>query len=124
MPKKVLIVEDEEFLRQALVNRLTRDGFEAVGASNGEEGLALALKHHPDLILADILMPKMDGFAMLEQLRKDPWGKTASVVILSNVSDPENIARAIEMGGHEYWVKTDMKPEEWIEKIKEKLRSL
>ena len=73
--KKILIVDDEEKLQQKLADACYREGFVALGASNGEEGLSLALREHPDLILLDLEMPKMDGVEMLQQLRKDECGK-------------------------------------------------
>ena len=73
--KKILIVDDEEKLQQKLADACSREGFVALGASNGEEGLSLALREHPDLILLDLEMPKMDGVEMLQQLRKDECGK-------------------------------------------------
>ena len=74
MDKKILIVDDEPALLTALVDKFTRAGYTVGIAENGKEGLKLALKNRPDLILLDIIMPVMDGITMLYKLRKDSWG--------------------------------------------------
>ena len=85
--KKVLVVEDELPLRQALVDVLKFANFHVAEARNGEEGLALALKEQPDVILLDIIMPVMDGFSMLKKLRASgDYGAKAPVIVLSNLS--------------------------------------
>ena len=73
--KKILIVEDDNSVRKVFKDRLLQEGFSIIEASDGEEGLATALKEHPDLILLDILMPKMDGMTMLSKLHQDEWGR-------------------------------------------------
>ena len=75
--KKILIVEDEEIMLKALVEKFSSEGFEVVQAIDGEEGLKKALCEKPDIILLDILLPKMDGMAVLKKLREDTWGKHA-----------------------------------------------
>ncbi len=72
---KILIVEDEATICNALRDKLAGAGFLVLAAKNGEEGLKAALKERPDMILLDILMPKMDGLAMLKQLRENAWGE-------------------------------------------------
>lgn len=119
--KTILVVEDEASLRDALLEKLSHEGFEVLHARNGEEGLSAALAKHPDLILLDIMMPKMDGLAALEKLRADAWGKSVRVIMLTNLSDNEKIAAAMKSQAFDYLVKSDVKIEEIIEKIKEKL---
>jgi two-component system chemotaxis response regulator CheY len=92
----ILIVEDELPLRKILKDELIAAGFNVLEAKDGVEGLDVALKNHPDLILVDILMPKMDGITMLKQLREDPLGKKIQVMILSNLSDPASISAALD----------------------------
>lgn len=85
--KKILVVEDELPLRQALVDVLEFAQFAVMSAHNGEEGLALALKEEPDVILLDIVMPVMDGFSMLKKLRTSgEYGAKVPVIVLSNLS--------------------------------------
>jgi DNA-binding response OmpR family regulator len=120
MNKKVLIVEDEKSLRQALAKKLGREGFSTIEAENGREGLALALGEHPDLILLDIVMPVMDGMTLLRRLQDDEWGKSAKVVLLTNLSDNEFIAQALVIGAYEYLVKSNWTMDDIAHKVKEK----
>jgi DNA-binding response OmpR family regulator len=123
--KKILIVEDEYALLSALAENFIREGFEVIKAKDGEEGLASALEMKPDLILLDILMPKMDGFTVLKKLRQDEWGKHVPVIILTNLSSPANISESLESttteGFQEYLIKSDWKMKDVIEKVREKL---
>lgn len=119
--KIVLVIEDEDALRMVLKDVLTVEGYEIQEAVNGIEGLELALRNHPDLILLDILMPKMDGLEMLKNLRSDEWGRRVPVIVLTNLSDNEDIAKAVEEDVFEYFVKTDIKIAEVIERIREKI---
>lgn len=119
--KMILVVEDEEPLQLVLKDILSAEGYEVVEAKNGEEGLAAALEKHPALILLDILMPKMGGLEMLKKLREDAWGKTAPVIVLTNLSDNEDVAKAMEEDVSEYFVKTDIKIDEVIKKIRAKI---
>lgn len=118
---KILIVEDETGLQNALGDKLTREGFNVLKASNGADGLEQALAEHPDLLLADIVMPKMDGMTMIRKLRQDPWGKEAKVILLTNLNEPVKTEEAIEVGVYDYLIKTDWKLIEVVEKIKSKL---
>lgn len=119
--KIVLVVEDEEPLQMVLRDVLTTEGYEVILAKNGVEGLEASLYRHPDLILLDILMPKMDGLEMLKNLRADEWGKHAPVIVLTNLSDNEDIAKAVADNVFEYFVKSDIKIDEVIERIREKI---
>lgn len=112
----ILIVEDERAMRQALRDKLTRLGYGVVEAADGEEGLNLAYAGHPDLIVLDVAMPKMDGETMLKQLRQDDWGKNVPVIVLTNLlylQDANSKERASE-----YLLKSDTKLEDLVEKIK------
>lgn len=119
--KVILIIEDEEPLRMVLRDVLTVEGYGILEAKNGIDGLEAALREHPDLILLDILMPKMDGLEMLKKLREDEWGKNVPVIVLTNLSDNEDIAKAVEEDVFEYFVKTDIKINEVISRIREKI---
>lgn len=117
--KRILIVEDEPSLLTILVDKLNREGFSCLEAKNGEEGLKVALREHPDLILLDIIMPVMDGMTMLYELRKDPWGKDAKVIFLTNLSEAEKVAESLSQGVFDYLVKSDWKLEDIVIKVKE-----
>lgn len=120
LTKKILIIDDETDLLQVLMDTLTSEGFSVLGAKNGEEGLELALKEHPDLILLDIIMPVMDGMTMLYELRKDPWGNSVPVILLTNLSDAERVAEALRLRVYDFLVKSDWKLKDLVTKIKEK----
>jgi DNA-binding response OmpR family regulator len=117
----ILIVDDESSLRHALADKLSFEGFSALEAKNGEEGLALALSSHPDLILLDIVMPVMDGISMLKNLRDDKWGKKVKVIMLTNLDGDGKVADAVAWGTPEYLVKSDWKLEDVVIKIREQL---
>ena len=117
--KVVLVIEDDPPLREALYDKLTREGFSVFLAKNGEEGLALALREHPDLVLLDLLMPKMGGIEMARQLRADAWGKEAKVIILTNVTDLEHVSTALDEKVFDYLVKADTPLDELVTKIRE-----
>ncbi len=119
--KIILVVEDEEPMQLVLRDVLKVEGYIVLEAKNGIEGLELALKEHPDLILLDILMPKMDGLEMLKNLRADEWGRSVPVIVLTNLSDNEDIAKAVEEDVFEYFVKTDIRIDEVIARIREKI---
>ena len=119
--KTILVVEDEEPMQFVLRDVLKVEGYAVLEAKNGIEGLGLALKERPDLILLDILMPKMDGLEVLKKLREDEWGKKVPVIVLTNLSDNEDILKAMEEDVFEYFVKTDIKINEVIARIREKI---
>ena len=122
MKKKILIVEDEVSLLNVLSEKLKLEGFEILEAKNGEEGLDLAIKQKPDLILLDIIMPKMDGITMLGKLRENSWGKHVPVIILTNLSSGSEILKSVEKKVFSYLIKSDWKLEDVVKKIKKALR--
>lgn len=120
--KKVLVVEDDEPTLKALHLALEKADFTVLEAKNGVSGIVVALEERPDLILLDILMPMMDGWEMLEQLRnKDDWGKCVPVVVLTNLSADEDaqIKHVAELGPSFFMVKADWKVEGVVEKVLE-----
>lgn len=122
--KKILIVDDEEAMLDAISDTLSSQEFDTLMARDGEEGLQTALREHPDLILLDILMPRMDGMIMLQKLRQDEWGKGAPVIILTNVSPNASsvIDSVLKNEPAYYLVKSDVKLEGIVEKIKDVLK--
>ncbi len=125
--KKVLIVEvvdDEAPERSALRDKLTQSGFSILEAKDGEEGLKIALREHPDVILLDIVMPKMDGMVVLHKLRQDEWGKKASVIILTNYDANDPILfNVVRDQPSYYFLKANTPLENLLEKIQELLKS-
>ncbi len=119
--KKILIVEDEQALKIALRKKFSKEDFKIIEASNGEEGLEVAEKENPDLILLDIVMPVMDGMTMLRKLRQRKFGKEMPVILLTNLADTEEVNKAMEPNVFDYLVKSNWDIEDVIQKVKVKL---
>ena len=120
--KTILIIGNHDPARLALVEKFAHEGMKTIEAKDGEEGLEIALKEKPGVILLDIIMPRMSGMTMLEKLRKDAWGKTVPVIILTNLNPDDKIMREIvETEPVFYLVKADWKIEDVVNKVKEVL---
>jgi DNA-binding response OmpR family regulator len=117
--RKVLIIEDEISILSGISDKFTHEGFLVSKASNGQGGLDIALKDHPDFILVDNLMPNTDGFYFLENLRRDKWGKTARVIMWSNSQDSATIARAKKIGILDFIIKSEWEYRDIVKKVKE-----
>lgn len=122
MMKKILLVEDEIAYLDLLKEELSQELYKIISAKNGDEGLDLAEKERPDLILLDIRMPVMDGLTMLTELRKSEFGKTVKVVILTNLEpDTDVIQKVLKDQPTYYLIKSDISIEDVKLKIKELL---
>lgn len=119
----VLVVEDEAATRLALSDVMKAEGFEVLTAEDGEEGLKLALEKHPDIILADLKMPKMTGLQMLGELRKDSWGTSAEVIILTNISDVAVLEEAMALNTFYYIIKSDTGIADVVTKVRQRLEA-
>ena len=119
--KKILIIEDDKDLLHILSETFKRERFTVLEAPDGEEGLKMALENRPDLILLDLILPRMDGLTMLEKFREDEVGKNTPVIILTNLGNAEDVSRAIKSGAYDFLVKSDWKLEELVAKVKGKL---
>lgn len=117
--KKILIIEDETVLLELFADKFISEKFEVFQSTTAEKGLKLALRNKPDLILLDILLPKMDGLTMLKMLRADSWGKNVPVIILSNVTDQQKVSEAMKLGVYDYIVKTDLILNDLAKQVKE-----
>jgi DNA-binding response OmpR family regulator len=115
---KILIVEDEEILLTALSEELKQEGFQVVGAKDGVEGVEKAKSEKPDLILLDLVMPRLDGIGALKEMKADAEIKDIPVVILTNLSDYDKISDALSLGAMDYLVKANYRLEELVNKIK------
>ena len=120
--KKILIVEDDRALRMILQDKLARENFAVFVASDGAEGLKIAEKELPDIVLLDIIMPKMSGVDMLKLMRETTWGKTVPVLFLTNDNKPERMMEALKINANDYLIKSDWGLAEIITKIKETIR--
>ncbi len=119
--KKILFVEDESALQKTFGDILKQEGYEVVSALDGEVGLKLAKTQSPDLILLDLILPKMDGFEVLEKLKEVPETKDIPVIILTNMGRMEEIGKALELGAKTYLVKANYTLQEVVEKVKQAL---
>ncbi len=115
--KKIIIVEDEEILSSLLEKKLTAEGYQVETAKDGEEGLSKIRANRPDLILLDIIMPRMGGFEMLEEMQKEEGLRGIPVVVVSNSGQPVEIDRAQKLGAKDWLVKTEFDPQEVIDKV-------
>jgi DNA-binding response OmpR family regulator len=119
---KILIVEDELAYMKLLQDQLVRQGYTVIQASDGKKGLDLAMSQHPDLILLDVRMPVMDGMKMLEELRKDTYGKTVKVIFLTNLEPNDDTIKNVIDGQPSYYlVKSDIQLSQLLEKVRELL---
>lgn len=121
---KILIIEDEKIQADAIKEKLLNEGFDVFVANDGFEGVKLALSVKPDLILLDLLLPKLDGLSVLRRIRDDNWGLNANVIVLSNLSNPNEVTKGINIGLNDisqYMVKTDWSLDELVIEIKKRL---
>ena len=122
MPRKVLIVEDDKFLRELIVKKVTTEGYEVSAAVDGEEGVKKAKETRPDLVLLDLILPGIDGFEVLSQIKQDPGLASIPVIILSNLGQKEDVEKGLKLGATDYLIKAHFTPGEIIEKIKSTLK--
>jgi CheY-like chemotaxis protein len=123
MAKKILLVEDEEIMVDLLQRKLSREGYEVFVARDGEEGLKKMreMDPKPDLVLLDIIMPKMGGFEVMEEMKKDESLKNIPVIVISNSGQPVELDRAKKLGAKDWLIKTEFDPNEVLEKVKKQI---
>lgn len=119
MSKKIMIAEDEKFLANEYRVKLEREDFEVSIVNNGEELLEEVEDFKPDIILLDLVMPVMDGFEALEKLKAKKETKDIPVLIASNLGQPTDLEKSMELGAEDYIIKSNMSLKEIVEKIKE-----
>ena len=119
--KKILFIEDESALQKTFGDILKNKGYEVIKALDGESGLRSAKKERPDLILLDLILPKMDGFEVLKGLKASEETKNIPVIILTNLEETEDIQKALELGATTYLVKSSYTLEEVVKKIEKAL---
>ncbi len=118
----VLIVEDDAFLSNIYKTKFEMEGFAVTIADDGEAGFAIAKSKKPDIILLDILMPKMDGFMVLKELKADPKTQNIPVILLTNLGQKDDVTKGLKMGAADYLIKAHFKPSEIVEKVKKILK--
>jgi len=120
---KILIVEDDNFLADIYKTKLELEGFKVTVATDGEKGLKMIQTKTPDLVLLDILLPKLDGFAILETVKQtDSAVKDLPIILLTNLGQNEEVQKGLKLGAADYLIKAHFKPAEVVEKIKKILQ--
>ena len=119
---KVLLVEDDSLMVKMYDLKFTHDGFNVSVALDGEEGLQKARAENPDIIVLDIMLPKMSGTEVLEKLKEDPTTRDKPVIVLTNLNvTEEDVAKCKDLGAKEILMKTDVTPQEVVDKIRQYL---
>lgn len=121
---KILIIEDDNFLLSLIVEKFIQLGFDAEAASDGEEGLNKIFNNKYDLILLDMILPKMDGFKILEEVKKNQALKDLPIVVTSNLYDKNDIDRAVSLGAADYIIKAYNSPENIVDRVKAFLQKI
>lgn len=119
MRPKILLVEDDPSLAKIYQVELEMDGFEVEAAQDGEQGLASAKRTQPSLVLLDIVLPKMNGLAVLEELKKDEATKDIPVIVITNFGQEDNVKKAFAQGAEDFVLKYQATPAELAKKIRD-----
>lgn len=117
----VLMIEDDGFLASIYAQKLEGEGFDVELSTNGEDGVKMAVKSQPSAILLDLMLPKKDGFAALEELKADPATAKIPVIVLTNLGQREDVDRCMKLGASGYVIKAHSLPQETIAKMRELL---
>jgi two-component system, OmpR family, alkaline phosphatase synthesis response regulator PhoP len=118
---KILVVEDEITLQKAMMDALDISGYETAGANDGEQGLEMIKSEKPDLVLLDIILPKMNGFDVLKAIKADETTKKIPVIMLTNLESSGDIEKALTLGAMTYLVKTNYELDEIVKRVKDAL---
>jgi two-component system alkaline phosphatase synthesis response regulator PhoP len=121
MAKVVLVIEDDTSMLNVLSYKISDAGFQVLRARDGQEGLEMALREHPDLILLDLLLPKLSGLNLLDDLRKDKKGKKIPVFILTNLTENDTIYKSVALNTAAYFIKSNSSLEHIATEVKNKL---
>jgi len=116
--KTIIFIEDERALQTTFQNILKQEGYNVVPALDGKEGLKLVKDKKPDLVLLDLILPKIDGIEVLREVKKNEETKEIPVIVLTNLEELKKIEEALELGAKTYLIKANYTVEEVIEKIK------
>lgn len=118
---KIAIIEDDPVISQMYRMKFESDGFNVQLANNGKNGVALVETFGPDIVLLDLQMPEMNGVDALQIIRKNSWGKTVPVIILTNMGEEESPKELHSLGIHSYIVKANLTPKQVVQHVKEAL---
>jgi len=120
--KNILIIEDDKFLRELIVQKLLKEGYDVSEAVDGEEGIKKIKETKPSLVLLDLILPGIDGFEVLSQMQNEPGLSSIPVIILSNLGQKEDVEKGLKLGAVDYLIKAHFTPGEIIDKIKAALK--
>ncbi len=115
---KILLIEDDPFLLSMYTTKFELENFKVITAEDGAKGLKLALKEMPDIILLDILLPKIDGFEVLKALKSNKKVNCIPVILLTNLSQKNKVEEGLSLGADDYLIKAHFMPSEVVDKIK------
>lgn len=118
MAHKIMIIEDDDFLRSLAVTKLEKEGFTVTMAANGQEGLAALQADAPDLLILDLMLPIMSGFDVLKSMKADEKLKSIKVIVFSNLGEESDIKTCLDLGANDYMVKANFTLDELVDKIK------
>jgi len=116
--KKILVIEDDAMISSMYKTKFAADGFAVAIAGDGEAGLELARQEKPDIIMLDVILPRLDGFSVLEELKKDSATKDIPVIMLTNLGTEEDKVKGEKLGAVDYLVKASLTPGQVSQKIK------
>lgn len=117
-PTKVLLVEDDKMILDMYTLKFAQEGYKVFQAENGKDGLVMAKKETPDIILLDIILPQMDGFSVLKKLKSDASTKNMPVVLLTNLGQDGDVKKGLDLGAIDYLIKANYTPSQVVEKVK------
>ncbi|MFH1236416.1 MAG: response regulator [Parcubacteria group bacterium] len=115
---KILLVEDEKMLSEMYVAKFSKEGVKVMTAADGVAGLEIAKRELPDIILLDIIIPKIDGFAVLKELKSDPSTRKIPIILLTNLGQDEDVNKGKDLGADDYFIKSDHTPAEVVLKVR------
>lgn len=119
---KILIIEDDVSLQKTLQEYLMAENFKVFCAYDGEEGLQKVNAEKPDIVLLDIVLPKINGYEVLRKIKKNPKTNKIPVILLTNLADMRDVEKALDLGATNYLVKSDYKMEEIVDKVRDILK--
>jgi DNA-binding response OmpR family regulator len=118
----ILIIEDDDFLLEMYKSKLELEGYNVLMAQDGENGYEMIRKNNPDVVLLDAVLPKMNGFKVLEKIKQSKMFKHVPIILLTNLSQKEDVKKGLDLGAEDYLIKAHYMPSEVIEKIKKVLK--
>jgi two-component system, OmpR family, phosphate regulon response regulator PhoB len=117
MAKKILIIEDDKFLRKIIKRKFSGEGFDVIEAVDGERGITLAKNDQPDIIILDLVLPEINGFEVLQTLKQTPETSEIPVIILSNLGEEENVKKGLAAGAADYLIKSNLDPSDIFDRV-------